>query len=61
MRQLDEAGLSIVMHVQDEVVIEAPPGVSPEEVCRLMSETPPWAKGLPLRADGFSCQFYKKD
>ena len=61
MRRLDEAGLPIVMHVHDEVVIEAPPSVSPEEVCRLMSETPPWAKGLPLRADGFDCSFYKKD
>lgn len=61
MRRLDDAGLCIVMHVHDEVVIEAPPDVSPEDVCRLMSETPPWVKGLPLRADGFGCNFYQKN
>lgn len=61
MRKLDGVGLNIVMHVHDEVVIEASPGVSLETVCRLMSETPPWAKGLLLRADGFECGFYIKD
>ena len=61
MRRLDGAGLNIVMHVHDEVVIEASPGVSLEVVCRLMGTTPPWAKGLLLRADGFECEFYKKD
>ena len=61
MRRLDGAGLNIVMHVHDEVVIEASPGVSLEAICRLMSETPMWATGLLLRADGFECEFYKKD
>ena len=61
MRRLDALGYNIVMHVHDEVVIEASCDVSPEDVCRIMSETPPWAEGLLLRADGFECQFYKKD
>lgn len=61
LRQLDRAGLSIVMSVHDEVVIEAPHGVSLETVCRIMSKTPPWAEGLLLRADGFLCPFYKKE
>jgi DNA polymerase len=61
MRHLDGIGLSIVMHCHDEVVIEASPGISTEEVCRYMGETPHWAKGLLLRADGYECQFYKKD
>ena len=61
MRRLDRAGLSIVMSVHDEVVIEASLGVSVEAICSMMSETPPWAIGLVLRADGFECQFYKKD
>ena len=61
MQRLSSMGLSIVMHVHDEVVIEASCDVSPEIVCRIMSETPPWAEGLLLRADGFECQFYKKD
>lgn len=61
MLRLDGVGLSIVVHVHDEVVIEASPGVSREAVCRYLGETPPWAAGLLLRADGFECQFYKKD
>lgn len=61
MRRLDSIGLSIVMHVHDEVVIEASEDVSTEMVCRCMGETPPWAKGLLLRADGYECEFYKKD
>jgi hypothetical protein len=61
MRRLDSVGLSIVMTVHDEVVIEASPDVSREVACRYMGETPPWAKGLLLRADGFECSFYKKD
>ena len=32
-----------------------------EEVCALMAEAPAWADGLPLRADGYECEFYKKD
>lgn len=61
MRQIDNLGFPIVMHVHDEVVIEASPDASLEAVCRYMGETPPWAKGLLLRADGFECSFYKKD
>lgn len=61
MRRLDDAGLSIVMHVHDEVVIEADDGVLLDEVCQIMSVTPHWAKGLILRADGFMCPFYQKD
>lgn len=34
---------------------------SVEEVCALMGIAPDWAKGLPLRADGYECDFYKKD
>jgi DNA polymerase bacteriophage-type len=61
MRRLNVVGFSIVMHVHDEVVIEAPPVVEKETVCRLMGETPPWAPGLLLRADGYECPFYRKD
>ncbi|WP_425061406.1 DNA polymerase [Sporomusa carbonis] len=61
MGRLDSAGFSIVMSVHDEVVLEVANGVSPEEVCRIMAETPPWAKGLLLRADGYDCTYYKKD
>lgn len=53
--------LPIVMHIHDEIVIEAPREVSTEEICQVMSETPPWAKELLLRAEGFECDFYQKD
>ena len=52
---------SIVMHIHDEVVIEADPQMSLDAVCDQMGRTPPWAKGLQLRADGYETDFYKKD
>jgi DNA polymerase len=52
---------SIVMHIHDELVIEADPRMSLDAVCEQMGRTPPWAKGLLLRADGYECDFYKKD
>ena len=52
---------SIVMHIHDEVVIEADPRMSLQAVCDQMGRTPPWAKGLQLRADGYETDFYKKD
>jgi DNA polymerase len=53
--------LPIVMHVHDEVVIEADEGVSVEDVCRVMGVAPPWAEGLLLKADGYETEFYKKE
>lgn len=62
MLKLATFGFEIVMHIHDEVVIEAPNKVSfVEEVCRIMSKTPAWAKGLILNADGYECEFYKKE
>ena len=52
---------SIVMHIHDELVIEADPRMSLDAVCEQMGRTPPWAKGLQLRADGYETDFYKKD
>lgn len=52
---------SIVMHIHDELVIEADPRMSLAAVCEQMGQTPPWAKGLLLRADGYETAFYKKD
>ena len=62
MLRLDKAGFDIVAHVHDEVICEVPVGESSvEEVCKIMSVNPKWAKGLPLDADGFECDFYQKD
>lgn len=52
---------SIVMHIHDELVIEADPSMSLDAVCEQMGRTPPWATGLLLRADGYATPFYKKD
>lgn len=51
----------IVAHVHDEVIIEADQSMSLDRVCQQMSRVPPWAKGLILDADGYECEFYKKD
>ena len=52
---------AIVAHVHDEIIIEADRRMSVEAVCEQMGRTPPWAKGLLLRADGYECSFYQKD
>jgi len=52
---------AIVMHVHDEIIIEADRRLSTRVLCQQMSRTPPWVKGLLLRADGFETEFYKKD
>lgn len=48
------------MHVHDEVVIEASETASLDDICTIMGQTPDWAEGLLLRADGFVCDYYKK-
>lgn len=52
---------SIVAHVHDELIIEADPDMSLEVICEEMARVPSWAEGLVLRADGYVCDFYKKD
>ena len=52
---------SIVMHIHDEVVIEADSRVSLGALCELMGRTPEWAEGLILQAAGYITEFYKKD
>ena len=51
----------IVAHVHDEMIIETSKDMSLEKICQQMARTPEWAKGLILRADGYECEFYKKD
>lgn len=61
MLRLDRAGYKVVMHIHDEVVIEAEEGTDLEAVCQIMGQTPSWAPGLKLTAAGFKCKFYQKD
>ena len=51
----------IVAHIHDEIIIECSPDVSLDGICEQMSRVPDWAEGLLLRADGYECEFYKKD
>jgi DNA polymerase len=62
MLAVNNAGYSIIMHVHDEIIIEETiEKGSLQEVCDIMAIAPSWADGLPLRADGFECEYYKKD
>ena len=61
MIRLRDKAYDIVMHVHDEIIIEAKEGQgSLEEVIKIMTETPIWARGLPLDAEGFESKYYKK-
>lgn len=60
MHQVNQVGHRIVMHVHDEIVVETTTA-SVDEICGLMSTVPDWAAGLPLAADGYGCEFYRKD
>lgn len=51
----------IVAHVHDELIIEASPSTCLNEICKKMGKVPPWAQGLVLNAEGYICDFYKKD
>ena len=59
---LDAAGFDIRMHVHDEIVVTEPlDGKTLEQMNEIMNEPLPWAEGLPLRGDGYYCDFYQKD
>ena len=53
--------LQICGHVHDELIIECSKNANLETIYEQMGRTPPWAKDLVLRADGYETYFYKKD
>ncbi len=59
LHRLREA--DIVAHVHDEIVIECDCSTDLQKICNAMAETPAWADGLLLNAEGFECDFYKKE
>ena len=60
--RLENNGFPVVFHVHDEVICEVPEGVSSaKEFSAIMSEPIAWADGLPLRADAYECEYYRKD
>ena len=63
MWRMEQKGLDIVAHINDEVVLEVPKdSVTVEDVTRIMNENPSWAEGLPLSSAGyFGPDFYFED
>jgi DNA polymerase len=62
MKNIEAAGYQIVMHIHDEVILDAPADRADlDTVCKLMCQPIPWAAGLLLNADGFVGGYYKKD
>lgn len=62
IEHLEAAGLPVVFHIHDEVVIDCDPAAATlEDVVRIMTQPIPWAPGLPLGADGWTGEFFKKD
>lgn len=65
IEHLEAAGFPIVFHIHDEVVIDTKPFDSPEVMLQMvediMTRPIPWAPGLPLNADGWVGEFFKKD
>lgn len=62
IERLKAAGYNVVFHIHDEVVIECEKDkASLDDVVRIMSEPIPWALDLPLGADGWIGEFFKKD
>lgn len=60
--RLEDAGIPVVMHVHDEVLVEPKEGsASLEDVEKIMSVVPEWAKGLPLASAGWTGKRYRKD
>lgn len=62
MRRMELAGLGIVGHVHDEVILEVPKGrYTVDYVCNIMNRNPAWADGLPLSSAGYTGNYYFKD
>lgn len=64
MLQLHNAGFVITMHIHDEVIAEVDIANAESEydkMVKVMSQQPDWALDLPLRADGYLTNYYKKD
>ena len=62
MRRMERAGLDIVGHVHDEVILEVPKGqYTVDDVCSIMNQNPKWAEDLPLSSAGYTGAWYYKD
>jgi DNA polymerase bacteriophage-type len=63
MQKLEGAGFPIIMHVHDECVVEIPTSCDCDTLAlveNLMAKAPAWAEGLPVKAEGWRAQRYRK-
>lgn len=61
LKNVDAAGFKIVLHVHDEIVAEEPVGGKTiEQFNEILEMSPAWGQGLPLKAEGFKTNYYKK-
>lgn len=56
-----DAGLNIVFHVHDEIVVEATPQQTLQEVENIFSQPINWCRELPLKGAGYTTPYYLKD
>lgn len=56
-----EAGLPVVFHIHDEIVVEAQPSQTLEQVEALFSKPIEWCRDLPLKGAGYTTPYYLKD
>ena len=61
IKRVEDLGLNIVMHIHDEIVIDAPQTLSVDYICDVMGQPIEWAPGLILKAAGFESNYYMKD
>ena len=61
MKRVSAKGYNIVMHVHDEMIVDAPPSIKNEDLTAIMGTPIEWAPGLPLKGDTYDTPFYKKD
>lgn len=62
IERLTAAGLPVVFHVHDEVVIDIESlAADLNTVVKIMSDPVPWAVDIPLGADGWTGKFFRKD
>lgn len=65
IERLEAAGLPVIFHVHDEVVIDIAPWADNDTmldfVCSVMRAPVPWAPDLPLNADGWVGHYFRKD